>query len=123
MGYPSDDTFDAAHRGPAKPRSKEELATAYFLKEVHTEVCRARAKFPENDLKFPALIEEVGEVAKALLESERGLVGTGEVYRELVQTACMCLRLATEGDARYNSGLSFPATANADTPFQENPDE
>lgn len=64
-----------------------------FLLDVDAEVKRAQKKFPSSDGTLCALTEEVGEVAKAVLDEpwER-------VYREAVQVAAMAARLALEGD-------------------------
>lgn len=64
-----------------------------FLADVQREVESARAKFPGNGYMYLALAEEVGEVAKALLERDDGL------YAECVQVAAMAMRLAEEGDS------------------------
>jgi NTP pyrophosphatase (non-canonical NTP hydrolase) len=51
---------------------------------------------------FAALVEEVGELAKALMEHDRGLgTSTQQVLREAVQVACMAIRVATEGDSNF----------------------
>lgn len=64
-----------------------------FLSDVSAEVLRAREKFPDASKSMTALTEEVGELAKALLdESDK------RVYEEAVQVAVMALRVATEGD-------------------------
>lgn len=64
-----------------------------FLRDVKAEVVRARAKFPEPDAVMTALTEEVGELAKALLDEP-----WGRVYNEAIQVAAMALRVAVEGD-------------------------
>jgi hypothetical protein len=64
-----------------------------FLKRVAREVESARTQFPEASLTLAALTEEVGELAKALLEEP-----SYRVYREAVQVAAMALRVAVEGD-------------------------
>lgn len=64
---------------------------------VGREVLRAREKHPGNKHLFAALGEEVGEVAKELLEA-----GTKErLWAECMQVACVALRLALEGDADF----------------------
>ena len=61
---------------------------------VAQEIDRARAKFPTNRLLFHALVEEVGELAQALLE--RG--NTDASQREAMQVACVAIRIMAEGD-------------------------
>lgn len=61
---------------------------------VAEEVKRARAKFPRNAHMLAALVEEVGEVARALLDGEGG----HRVREEAIQVACVAVRIADEGD-------------------------
>ena len=68
------------------------LKTDTFIADVQAELARARAKFPAPNLNFVALIEEIGELAKAHLEE-----GPEELYKEAVQVAVMAARVATEG--------------------------
>lgn len=64
-----------------------------FTYDVSTEVLRAREKFPDPYGVMCALTEEVGELAKALMDEPRA-----RVYKEAVQVAAMAARLALEGD-------------------------
>lgn len=68
---------------------------------VDEEVHRAREKFPQPNRTFAAMIEEVGEVAKALLDFENGTILREELDRELIQVAAMALRLTIEGDPTF----------------------
>lgn len=68
--------------------------TDQFLAEVRAEIARARSKFPNNDLTTIALTEEVGELAKALLDES-----ADRVRSEAVQVAAMAARVAIDGDA------------------------
>lgn len=68
--------------------------TDQFLAEVRAEIARARAKFLHNDLTMIALTEEVGELAKALLDES-----ASRVRSEAVQVAAMAARVAIDGDA------------------------
>lgn len=72
-----------------------------FQCDLEGEVSRARSKFPETAMMFAALVEEVGELAQALLHARLGKGTSAEVYAEAVQVACMAMRVATEGDADY----------------------
>ncbi len=67
-----------------------------FLACVASELVRARAKFPSSIHSFAALIEEVGEVGKALISES-----ADRVHDEAMQTAAMAVRVATEGDASF----------------------
>jgi len=62
--------------------------------EIDAEVARARAKFPQPNPTYIALCEEVGEVAKALLEKR----SYAEIRAEAIQVAAMAVRLIQEGD-------------------------
>lgn len=64
-----------------------------FAAAVAEEIQRARRLFPGAEATSAAMIEEVGEVCKALMyEPWDALV------KECVQVAAMAQRLATEGD-------------------------
>jgi hypothetical protein len=64
-----------------------------FTHHVRAEVRKARAKFPGANKNLAALVEEVGELAKAMLDEDNV-----RVWQEAVQVAAMALRCATEGD-------------------------
>ena len=78
--------------------------TAKFHEDMLAEVMGAREKFPGSNPNFAALIEEVGELAKDLLqqsyEPHKGKTAA-HVYREAVQVAAMALRVACEGDPTF----------------------
>ncbi len=65
--------------------------------DLNCEVARARRKFPSNSHMLAALVEEVGEVAKALLDGE----GRDRVRAEALHVACVAMRMYEEGDADY----------------------
>lgn len=67
------------------------------LSLVEEEVRRSRQKFPGNEHMLAALVEEVGEVARALLESKP----RSDVVSEAVQVAATAVRLIEEGDADF----------------------
>lgn len=67
-----------------------------FLDNVQAEIEQAQKKFPCTDNMMTALTEEVGEVAKALLDEP-----WENVYKEAVQVAAMACRLAIEGDPTH----------------------
>lgn len=60
---------------------------------IARELTRARAKFPSPAGSLAALTEEVGELAKAMLDEPRH-----RVCEEAIQVAVMAIRVATEGD-------------------------
>jgi hypothetical protein len=82
--------------------AKPSTVTNYnFLCDLENEVARARGKFPQTAMMMTALMEEVGELAQALLHVRLGNGTSAEVYAEAVQVATMAMRVATEGDADY----------------------
>lgn len=68
-------------------------ADLFMMNEIAGELERARAKFQSSDLAMVALMEEVGELARALLDES-----PDRVRAEAVQVAAMAIRVATEGD-------------------------
>jgi hypothetical protein len=66
---------------------------AASMNAVHAEVIRARTKFPGGKLLLPALVEEVGELAQALLQQKP----PEEILKEAVQVACVAIRIMEEG--------------------------
>lgn len=72
-----------------------QLRTNTSVADLERELAHARTKFPSNEHLLAALVEEVGELAKALLESDEGY------YDEAIQVACVALRIATEGDPQF----------------------
>ena len=73
-------------------------------RHIEAELERARERFPGNEDRLAALVEEVGEVANALLEHRAGNKKDVDVFMEAIQVACMAIRIAEEGDK------SFPYT-------------
>lgn len=74
--------------------------------EIDAELERARAKFPMPNPTFVALVEEVGELAQALLKLKPGSHEYSQrVYAEAIQVAVMAIRVLEEGDR------DFPAYA------------
>jgi NTP pyrophosphatase (non-canonical NTP hydrolase) len=76
------------------------------LKMVTDELESARRAFPGSTHMLAALVEEVGELAQAIMQHDRKQ-GTSvhEVLREAVQVACMAIRLAVEGDDNFLYGF------------------
>lgn len=72
--------------------------SGHTLDDVDEEVLRARTKFPGSRFLYTALCEEVGELAKAILQKE----GRDRVRREALQVACVALRIYEEGDPAYD---------------------
>lgn len=62
---------------------------------IGKEVKNAREQFPSNEKLLAALVEEVGELAQAMIEDD----GTAE--EEAVQVAAMAIRLIEEGDSDF----------------------
>jgi len=71
-----------------------------FWKEAMAEHERAVKKYPEPNPNLAALMEEVGEVARALLDNQ----SDAALRAECVQVAAMACRIATRGDAQFPRG-------------------
>lgn len=70
-----------------------EAREASVYRAISDELRRARAKHPTSRVTNTAMVEEVGEVAKALMD-EAGF----RVREEVVQVAAMAVRLLLDGD-------------------------
>lgn len=71
----------------------------FFLEAVYDEFDRAEKKFPSTHCALAALMEEVGELAQAMLHFH--LEGKGsemQIKKEAVQVAVMAMRIALDGD-------------------------
>lgn len=66
--------------------------------DISKEVARARTKFPQATHTLAALIEEVGELAQAMIERMRGNATYEAARAEAVQVACMAIRIIEDGD-------------------------
>lgn len=64
-----------------------------FMADAIQEYYDACQKFPSSEGVLAALMEEVGELAKAMMEET-----WDRVYKEAVQVAAMAARVACEGD-------------------------
>lgn len=91
--------FDGVNSGL---REKAHLGTSYdeegsrmahIIADIINENVSAKAKFPSSEGSMTALMEEVGELAKAYLDEPRE-----NIYNEAVQVASMVIRVALEGD-------------------------
>jgi len=61
--------------------------------DLSAEVTRARTKFPGSRFLLAALVEEVGELAEAVVSGDKEAI-----YKEAIQCACVAVRIAEEGD-------------------------
>lgn len=72
-----------------------------MIEDILTELMKARAKFPEQDVwvTLSALSEEVGELNQAILqhhfEPAKGKT-KHDIYKEAVQVATMAMRVALD---------------------------
>jgi len=69
-----------------------------FLKHVKQEATRAAKAWPYPNPNLAALMEEVGELAQAMLQQKP----YAERYSEAVQVAVMAMRCALEGDPQFD---------------------
>lgn len=68
-----------------------------ILRELHF----ARHKYPGKNVTFAALVEEVGELAKATFEES-----AERVQEEAVQVAVMAMRMVLDGDHTFDQWRS-----------------
>lgn len=69
-----------------------------LMADIAAELERARTKFPGANATFAALVEEVGELGKALMEEPRSAV-----RKEAVQVAVMAIRVVLDGDQTFDA--------------------
>jgi hypothetical protein len=86
----------------------ENVLDKSFMNDVVKELHRARTKFPNANLAFVALVEEVGELAQAKLKFSAGTWSHDRVWQEAVQVAAMAMRVAIEGDASFAVNYTEP---------------
>jgi hypothetical protein len=84
---------DAVAPEPVRMDAPTDDAIDTFLNCVRLELMHALDKFPNPAGSMAALTEEVGEVAKALLDESQD-----DLYSECVQTAVVALWVAIQGD-------------------------
>jgi len=66
------------------------------IAKIYDELTHARNKFPHNTHLTVALMEEVGEMAKDILEGDWELA-----RREAAQVAAVAIRIIEEGDGDF----------------------
>lgn len=89
VGDKADEELKKAQMKAADPQRPEHT----FVDDVLGELRRARGKFPSSNASMTALVEEVGELARAMLSES-----PHAIYQEAVQVAAMAMRVALEGD-------------------------
>lgn len=72
-----------------------------FLMDVQHELLRAESMYPSNSQQLAAFHEESGEVAKALIDFDRGKETAEGVYKECVQAAAMAAAIALKGSGEF----------------------
>ncbi len=77
------------------------------MQAVRAEVARTRVLFPGNRQMTAALMEEVGELAQALIDHDRGKATRDDVETEAIQVAAMAVRILEEGSAEF----TYPGVA------------
>lgn len=63
------------------------------------EVTRARRKFPGSRFMLAALMEEVGELAQAIIQKQPA----ENIRKEALQVACCAVRMLEEGDSSFDT--------------------
>lgn len=74
-------------------QTETDIGVDTLLEEIKAELAQARAKFPGDGVTMLALMEEVGELAKATFEEPRA-----NVRSEAIQVAVMAMRVVLDGD-------------------------
>jgi len=72
-----------------------------FMRNMNKEIAFAQDKFPKNKNLLGALMEEVGELAQALLKITESGESSENVYKEAIQVATVAYRIASEGCPEY----------------------
>ena len=67
-----------------------------LMNAIREELQNARTKFPGSNATFAAMVEEVGELATAIMEEPRD-----RVRAEAIQVAVMAIRVVLDGDYTY----------------------
>jgi len=75
-----------------KPTREQQL-----LNDIIDELAFARSKFPGDKVTYTAMCEEVGELAKALLDEP-----SDRVREEGIQVVVMAMRVILDGDSSYD---------------------
>ena len=86
------------------------------MSDIVKEVERARKKFPDPYALLAALTEEVGELAKALLDEPMD-----RVESEAIQVAAMAIRIIEEGDPALDPIRRLRGSDGASAPQAEEP--
>lgn len=79
--------------------TKTKFAEVVTLQAISAETMRARLKFPGGEHLLAAATEELGELAKALLQKKP----KDEIEKEAIQVAAMMVRIIEEGCPEYDS--------------------
>ncbi len=90
--------------------------TAYC---IDSELTFARHKFPGTRYQLPALMEEVGDLAQAMIAHSLGNQKGAQVYAEAIQVACMAIRIAEEGDEAFPYRFEYEHYRDFDTHSRE----
>jgi NTP pyrophosphatase (non-canonical NTP hydrolase) len=110
MGYPSDETIREAHGWNQKPIIDFEVEN--LLLKIKNELKSARTKFPGDRVTMIALVEEVGELAKALMDEP-----SSNIEKEAIQVAVMAIRVALDGDSSVRDLRKSKGLDNHPIPF------
>lgn len=81
----------------------------HFINEQLRELGRAREKFPSANFSTLALVEEVGELAQAVLKVRAGKWPATRVFDEAIQVAVMAMRVALETDESLTTSYTEPS--------------
>lgn len=77
--------------------TKNKFSVPGFMQALRSEYKRATRKFPEPNPNLIALMEEVGELARAILEDKN----EEDIFMEAVQVATCAMRCAIHKDPQW----------------------
>lgn len=80
-----------------------EIKLEIIMSCVEHEIYNARQKFPGSTDMIIALMEEVGELAEAFLQTKEKAKDTS-VFREAIHVIATVIRLVQEGDDNFPDG-------------------
>lgn len=89
-------------------------AVGRVIEETSMEIVRGQINYPDPALLVAALGEGFGDLSKAMLKGTKD-----EVVRRAVQVAAMAIRVAVEGDPKFDAHRQAAGLALVAPPFEE----
>lgn len=83
-------------------RTVKTFIPAEILACIEAEYEYIETRFPGNKQNLAALMEEVGEHAQALIDSDRGKQTFADAFAEAIQVAAMGIKMAHKGSQEFD---------------------